>query len=273
MMSLPHRLLPLLVWSAILAVSRASDPKLVDKAWDDASMLLVQESYTKFTTAQEVKGGGAREIEYGIGVNLLNLQPKTVRNINRAEAIFTRLIASNPNDEVGIASLYYLARLEQIHRNDPNVPKALQLYAQLIAEHPDHFYAQSAIAKVAILKLCATPTTADKRQALAEVEKLAHLLNEPAARCNFNLVVSTACIQYNLGDEKALRYLIEADTIGIPIQFSEANVLIRIGNLALRLGKRDIAITYFERFLKEFPRSTRAFTVQQKVKELKGAKS
>lgn len=273
MMSPLCRLLPLLLcWCVGLTVSWASDPKLLDKAWDDASMLLVQESYARFATAQQEKLGSAREVDYGMGVTLLNLQPKTVGNINRAEAIFARLIAANPNDEIGIAALYYLARLEQIHRNDPNLPKALQLYAQLIAEHPDHFLTQSAIAKVAILKLCASPTT-DKKKALHEVEKLAPLLKEPSARCNFNLVVGTACIQYQLGDEKALRYLMEADTIGIPIQYAQANVLIRIGNLAQRLGKREIAIRYFERFLKEFPRSTRSFTVQQKIKELKGVKS
>lgn len=251
-------------------VSAKETAPSLDAAWEDASMLLVQEAYGQFSTARKLGVGNLREIDYALAVTLLNLQPRTTGNINRAAELLTRLNVENPDDEIGIASLYFRARLEQVHRNNPDIPQALELYGRLVREHPGHFYAQHAAAKIAIIKLFASPTQADKKRALSEVELLIPLLRDPAARCNFALILGTACIRFNLGDDKALRYFVEADALGIPVQLVEGNVLIRIGNLALRKGQRALAITYFERFLKEFPRNIRSHTVREKLQELKG---
>lgn len=270
----PHRLLSAIsaALGAGLLTLAANDSPLLDSAWDDAATLRVQEAYGNFSAAEKSKTGDPRDVDFGLAVSLLNLQPRTTGNIDRAEALFTQLIIANPNDEVGIASQYYLARVEQVHRNAPNLPKALHIYDDLIRQHPDHFYAQTAITKVAILKLDALPSTADKSRMLVEVEQLRPLLKDPAARCNFALTLGNACILYHLGDEKAMHYLMEADALGIPVQVVEANVLIRIGNLATRLGRKEIAIAHFEHFLEKFPRNTRSYTVREKIKELKGAR-
>lgn len=247
-----------------------AEADLSAQGWDDASMLLVQDAYAKFTAAHGRKDGDSREIDYGLAVSLLNLQPKTSSNIDRAAQLFTQITAANPDDELGIASLYFLARLEQVHRSTPDVPKALALYGHLVDRHPEHLLAQLAVTKIAILKLYNSPLNSNKRKALAEIEKLAPLLKDPLARANFDYIVGTACIRFKLGDQKAMDYLIEADRIGIPVEILASHALVRIGNLATRLGQRDVAIAYFERFVQEFPRDIRNFTVRQKLVELKG---
>jgi len=238
-------------------------------AWDETTLLRVEEANELFANPKtRPNPATAREADYGTAVTLLNIQPRTPGNIEHSAQIFSRLLAQNPDDEIGIGSLYFLARIEQVHRSTPAPQKAVALYQRLIAAHPAHPFAQIAITKIALLKLCDAPDNADKAAALAEVETLIPLLTDPGARSNFDYIVGTACIRHQLGDEKAMNYLIEAVKIGIPIQISSSNAIVRIANLALRLNRKDIAISYYERFIRDFPRDRRTYTVRLRLREL-----
>jgi tetratricopeptide (TPR) repeat protein len=246
---------------------------LLDQAWDEAAALMVQESYSAFSRALDQKIGDPREAQYGLALTLLNRQPKTNGNIALATDLFTRLQTSNPNDDIGISSLYFLARIAQVHEHEPDIAKALTIYEQLVREHPDHFLAQLAIVKISVLKLYTGANVEAKKKALRDIDKMTPLLMEPSLRCEFDYLVGTACIRYRLGDERAMQLLIEADSLGIPIQTAAANARVRIGNLALRLGRKDIAARYFERFIEDSPRDQRAFTIREILSQLHSEKA
>lgn len=267
-------LLALLAVGSVLSAQAdtSTRPTALDQAWDNASLLLVQDAYAEFTAARAIAPGLKRELDYGQALALLTLQPKTVTNIDRAAALFAQITAANPNDELGIASLYFLARVEQIHRDEPNITLAISLYSKLILEHPDHPLAQASIVKIAILQLNLPPFNQDRKKILAQTERSRMLVTDPVIRSNLDYILGNACIRYQLGDELAQKYLIEADSLGIPIQKLAAQTLVQIGNLSLKMGRKDTAILYFERFVKTYPRDIRNYTIRQKLLELQGAK-
>lgn len=262
-----------LVVGLFCPASLIAEQSSLDQAWDDATLLLIRESYGAFSKALDEKTGDPREAQYGMAVTLLNRQPKTSGNIDRAAELFTQIHSANPDDEPGISSLYFLARIQQFHIHQPDTSKALELYQQLVREHPDHFLAQLAITKIAVIKLYLDANVAGKKRDLAELENFLPLLKDPSLRCNFDYIVGTACIQYRLGDEKAMRYLIEADSLGIPIHKDAANALVRIGNLALRLDRKNIATQYFSRFVSEFPQDQRTYTIREMLAQLPPTKT
>jgi hypothetical protein len=80
----------------------------------------------------ERQGRSLRMARYGEAVASLNAIPKTVGNINRADAIFAELVQVSETDEITPRAMYHRGRIQQIHQRVPDLGKDSAVYRELI---------------------------------------------------------------------------------------------------------------------------------------------
>lgn len=247
----------------------AAEPAAAPNPWDMAAFGLFKDAHILFSEQPDAD----RETRFGEAVTLINLQPKTESNLDRAAAIFTEIAAASPTDELGVNARYFLARIEQIHRVKPDTSAALALYRELAALDSDHPLAQRAVVQLALLELFEPGQTASEVR--ARFERLAArgvTLTDPSAIRDFNLVLGDAALRFDLGDTLALDHLLAADRAGIARAITQRDTWLRIAELARRTRRDDVAATYYQRFLENFPRDTRQLMLKERLAELAGRK-
>lgn len=264
---MPHRSITGLILLA--APLLATEPAAAPNPWDMTAFGLFKDAHILFSEQPDAD----RESRFGEAVTLINLQPKTESNLDRAAAIFTEIAAASPPDELGVNARYFLARIEQIHRVKPDTSTALALYRELAALDSDHPLAQRAVVQLALLELFEPGQPASEVR--ARFERLAArgvTLTDPSAIRDFNLVLGDAALRFDLGDTLALDHLLAADRAGIARAITQRDTWLRIAELARRTRRDDVAATYYQRFLENFPRDTRQLMLKERLAELAGRK-
>ena len=244
---------------------RAAEATLTD-AWRDAHHLLVNEAADQFD--EIARRGGLREAQLGLAVTLINCQPLTQGNVDRAAGILESLRSADDDDQTGIAAAYYLARVEQVHRFQPDPARALTLYDELAARHPSHRLGQMALVKAGMIRLFQVRPIEEQLRLFDRIAAGGKALTDPDARRDFHLMLADAATMMQLSDERALEHLIEADRAGLAKRKTAGDVWVRIGELARKLHRTDLAATYYRRFAEEFPRDERTLLVRQRLGEL-----
>lgn len=206
-----------------------------------------------------------RESQLGLAISLLNIQPKTEANLERAEALLRKVELENADDMVGITALYFRARLEQIHRLQPDSAKAVSLYEELIAKHPEHPFAQIAVVKLALLRLYSS--AADRKAMLAEVAATGANLTFPPAIRDFHLLLADLYARWEVSDAESLAHLLAAYRSGALTGKTVGDVFVRIAELSRLQGETAQASEFYRKFLERFPRDLRSFTVRQRLEE------
>lgn len=208
-----------------------------------------------------------RESQLGLAISLLNVQPKTESNLARAEALLREVERGNADDLAGITALYYRARLEQIHRLEPNGEKAARLFEELIARHAEHPFAQVAVVKLALLRLY-SQARPDRRRVLQEVALSGANLTFPPAIRDFHLVLADACARWEVSDAESLAHLLAAYRSGALSGKMVGDVCVRIAELSRLQGQNAQAAEFYQKFLAAFPRDLRSFTVRRRLEGL-----
>jgi len=247
------------------AVRSASSWK---ETWEDASRLLVNDAYRAFTAAGRSPAGATRESRFGEAVMLLNVQPKTGANLDRAQALFLALVKENDSDDLGIMAAYYLGRLEQVHRPEPDLPRALDHFEVLMRKHPGHFFAQMAAVKVCILRLYAVDQLVPPARRLEQAEAMQVFFTLSEAQRDYHLVMADACARLGGTAGRELEHAQAAERAGHLDRSGRADLDLRVAELARGLGQRDRAIDYYRKFLTEYTREARVYLVRQKLREL-----
>ncbi len=245
----------------------ASDTASLETAWNKAAKLLTNEALIEFESIREAGGADAREAQFGVALMLLKVQPKTEGNIQRAAELFDQ-VAAQGADNLSALAMYYRARVEQVHRYEPAPDKAAALFTTLIEKYPQHPVAQGAVVKRALISVYDESALEVKRDRLASLEQAAEALTDASARRDLHLVVADSYARLFNDDERALANLLAADRIGITRSKSRAHVWVRIGSLAERTGKLEVAADYYRRFLDKYQRDNRHFTIAQRMKNL-----
>ena len=254
-------------FAAISCAAAAADP--LRPAWEEAATFLAADAHDAFVKAAAAPAGpGRREAELGAAVSLLDLQPRTERKVEEARESFRKLAETDPGDEVGLEARYFLARIVQVHQPVPDPARAEQMYRALFHDSPGSDVGQAALEKAAILCLYATAAPAERPARFAELEQLGAGLSDPAAAGNFHFLLGQAAFQLGLPPEKAYEHLKRADEIGIVGEDARSLNLIRLGQLALRLGKKEAAAGYWTAFVQRFPRDPRNYLIRQKLAQL-----
>lgn len=235
-------------------------------AWGKIAAVQTNEARIEFESIRAAGGEDAREASMGVALALLNTQPKTEANFDRASSLLSEVAAEAP-DDLGAWAMYYRARIEQVHRVRPNKARARELFAELIDQAPTSRAAQNAVVKRALIDLYGGATDERPRDTIATLEAIAPTLTDTAARRDLHLLLAEAAARLVSDREAALRHLLAADEIGILGSKSRADTWVEIGGLARELGHLEVADEYDARFVAEFPRDNRNSTVRWRLEE------
>lgn len=236
--------------------------------WQDAVWLLYDDAYREFSRGVKAQVGDPREWRFGQAITLLNLQPRTDANVTRAETTLRELADAGEDDEICILSRYYLGRIAQVHRMKPNPDEALSIYQALLDDHPEHLFAQYGAVKWSITYLGTASTPELRLKRLVEIERQADRLTLPGPAKDLHLFIADACMRYNAGDERALEHLVAASNLGIRKRNLRGDTWVRIGELARRLGRNELALESYGRFVEVFPRDLRTYTIVRTMAEM-----
>ncbi|HNC24068.1 MAG TPA: hypothetical protein PLU52_07675 [Opitutaceae bacterium] len=243
-------------------VVRAATPPadVPDPAWVALVRLRTDEAAREFARGNRPE----RERDFGLAVAQLARQPLTAEQIVAARATFTRL-ADSGADEVAQASRYLLGRIAQHHLETADPAEAARQYRQLLAEHPDSIWAQTALTRLALLVLYPADPAVTPDAAVAEAEALVDRARIPAARSELHLVIADAIFFYRLPAARALPHLLAADGIGLLDRPTKADTLIQIAEVSVLTGQPAQARKYYEAYLADFPLDQRRFMVRQRL--------
>lgn len=262
---MPRPVFSILCMSLLVSLTTQAKNAKEASAWDLVALGLVSEAHDVF----EDHPPENRTARFGEAVTLINLQPKTRSNLDRAETLFSIVAARDGDDELGVSARYYLARIAQFHRPSPDLPEALRIYHQLAASESRAALAQRALVQIALIELFEPGVP--KSEVAARFDRLAlrgKALTEPSARRDFNLVMGDAALRFELGDTVALDHLLAADETGLARPITQRDTWVRIAELARRAARDEIAITYYRRFLDTFLRDSRNTMVNRRLNAL-----
>jgi tetratricopeptide (TPR) repeat protein len=249
----------------------AANPYL--PVWTDVSNLLTQEAAAAFEQAYKKSKGADREAAYGYAVTLLNRQPKTETNVEKSRELFTKLVQDNPSDSIAIQSRFYLARIEQVHQRNVNPEKAAQIFEDLYRDHPEHLFSQLGVVRLALIRLYSDESEEAKKSHVDRFAALIPKMTEPGPRRELARVVGDYLLMAVNDPESALPFLIAADEIGFYQNVTKLDMIVRIAQSAQEIGRNDIAIKYYQKFLDTTQRDKRAYYVRELLQELQSATS
>jgi tetratricopeptide (TPR) repeat protein len=245
--------------------SRGAEPAaratLAD-AWQTLSIGFYSDAIDQFTAA-----GSSREAQLGLAIAQLNRPPVTPSSLAEAQRQFTELAGS---DAIGHAARYFLGRLQQMHPMTPDPVAAAREYEQLVATGADDTWCRLALVKLAILRLTVLPAAGGLAAQLAAVEPLLARTADPATQHDLHLVIAEARLNHEIYDATTLGHLRAALATTRESDTMRSDMLVQIARLATLLGDRATAQEHYERFLHDYPKDRRYFTVNEALAHLGG---
>ncbi|MET0261650.1 MAG: tetratricopeptide repeat protein [Rariglobus sp.] len=252
---------------ALVALTAGATP------WETVSTGLFTEAHTAFVeTGKTAEGAELRLNRYGEAIALLNVQPRTQSNIDKAAGILDEVYKAAPGDDLGFEARYMLGRVEQSQRSTPDLAKADQIFSELIERNPAHPVAQRAQAKLAIIRLYGQMDEAERRRRYDTFTAISHKLTDPGAKTQLHLLLGEFAQRFNYGNEEDFAHTLAADKSGVIRRTLRVQVLARIGDLARLTGRKEVARDYYSRFLEQFPRTDRRTTIEGYLADLNSSK-
>jgi hypothetical protein len=210
-----------------------------------------------------------RMARLGEALALLQARSRSTAKVDQASQILDDLRRESPDDDPGIAAAYYLARIEQVHRLVPNRAAAMARYRALLTEHPGHFYAQLAVAKLAILLLYDDVAPDEWNRRTVEIEALLPQLSNPEALRDTRLALATAFIRLRRDHAHAYPLIAACLEDGSVTRMPHLNaLLLQAAESAHQLGRAREEISWYNRFLAEFPQDLRADEIRRRLHAL-----
>lgn len=259
----------LLVLLAVVLAGPAAGS--VADGWRALDERRLEDARRIFIAAVE-RGDASARTAFGLALARLNAQPRTPASLEEARRLFERIVREHPGTEEGIRSRYFLARIVQLHAYTPDPAAARTAFLALIDDHPDHVFAQLALAKVAELELY-EPTLAPEER-LVRFEQLASrgaaLMHWPARR-DFHQVMAQSALFFGLPLPLAQRHLLASLEAGFSSPINRANVVFRAAEVAAELGDTKLARRLYDEFLDVLPRDARARLARERRDALASA--
>ena len=220
---------------------------------------------------QAKRAHGDREAAFAEAVVRMDSQPVTEAGLQRVHASLTEL--ARGDDEIADASAYLIGRLYQAHFFTPDYARAAKEYEQLAAKHPQSYWAQLGLVKLALLKLLVLPEPAEPAARVAAAETVLTRLTVPELQRDLHIVIGRASLYQAQPMDGVLAHLIAADQIGgLPV-LKRGELQIQIGELSRRERRWDQARRYFERFIAENEVDARVYTVKGRLAEMAAAQA
>lgn len=216
------------------------------------------------------KSGAERLRTLGFAASLISDSPVTPGKIAEAETLLRQLLASGPSDESSLYARYLLARIAHVHL-PAEIDEIESAYRAVITAAPSHPLAQLAATKLALVLLYQRPELPVVRRiaAAAELESVAGALQLPEAASAYYRVLAGAALFYEKIDPRVLDWLRHAEEIDPGNIVTATGLRIQIAETARTLGRRDVALAYYRKFLDTaVPTDSRYRTARERMEEL-----
>lgn len=212
------------------------------------------------------------ESRFARGIALLGVQPRTGRRVEEAYGLFGEVVESGAAGALVPWALYYRARVDQLHRTEPDYNNAARQYHELKRRFPGHIAAQMGFVKLCIMRLYVTGGDQPVDRVLADLEAEGGFLDIPVAIRGFHSTLADAYLFFDIDREKALEHLIRVRLQGSLTLIDLGGELARIGNLAYDLGRWEMAQRYYREFLEINPDASSAYLLRERLGEMASAK-
>jgi tetratricopeptide (TPR) repeat protein len=189
-------------------------------------------------------------------------------DLDKARAAYRWIVTTHPRNAVAPWAALALARIPDLDVLQPDPAAAIPLYRQVMTDYPTSAAAQEAALHLAEA-LFTTRGKAGGAEAVALLEKLQHDQPQPAYATEIELLLGKL-YRYPLLDYRAsVTHLQKALELGLETQTQQMKVCWTIAELADReLQDRDLAVTFYTRYLKAYPRDMARFRAKQALARL-----
>lgn len=243
----PFLLAALVAWGPVRAAEPAAEEP---DPWQQAAELNYAAAHAAFARQA---ADGSPVARLGEALTLLNLAPKTRDRIVRAEALFTALSLPDIDVEVRVAARYFLGRMAQVHRYEPDWVLAANHFKGLWQDHPHHTLAQLGVVKLALVWLYEVVDPAVRRERFVELEAIASALTYVPAQRDLHYVMGVAYLNFEGDPRDALRHFLACEAVGARQGRTLSYLYLRIAELALRTDQPELARRYYTHFTTSFP--------------------
>jgi len=256
---------------AVSPVSAADAKKPgLDDAWHDAAGFLIDEANRIFSEIRTADADQEAERVLGVAVTLLNTQPRTASNLEKAEAKLKEL--SGKEGQAAVFARYFLARIYEMYSEPPRTEEARRLYEEMLRDANGNPLAERAASSLVLMNLYENVTPEERAARFEKLETLGASLKTTSALRAYHLNLGNGYIYFpevKGSERKALEHLLAADRCGITRWQVESMTWIAIGQLAERLGEKELAITYYQRFLERYQRDNRHYSIAKALEALR----
>lgn len=257
----------LLATGFILATVAAAGAGLAD-GWQALAGYRAVQAMAIFDPQREATDPAVRrEARFGHAVALLDKQPVTGAQIEEARGILTAL-ADGGTDDFAQGARFFLGRIAQHHQAQPDAMEAARQFRQLIAEHEDSIWAQTALSRLALLEIYELNPTLPPAERIAAAEKLLAHARTPAAESELHYAIASAIFFHHLPVAGALPHLLAAERLNRLGWTERTEVLVQIAELSRLGGDRRQAAQFYRKFLTENPRDQRQYIVKERLAAL-----
>lgn len=218
--------------------------------WEDEALLLYNAGSPEINDLRARSTGNERLRAYARALGQLHAQPLREENALLAKSTFDALFEANPNDQVGLASAYYLVRINHKHLDEPDLEAARSGYRYLFDSYPASFFGELAFLKYLLIELYDDESSRKPEQRIATLEALGRQLTIPDMKRGYHRAIGDAYLGYELSDEKAYEHLKAAYEITSSVPETQLELMLTVAELAESLGEKDVAIAALQDFLK-----------------------
>lgn len=257
----------LFLWQVPLAGADVIDPDpVLEDAWQDLATLKVPDAYSAFEEAY--KATESQESAYGLALCLLNTQPKTTGNIEKARRLLEGLADEGETDASKINARYFLARIDQVHQTETDREAAIEAYRSLLKDFPDHSLAEKAVSKLAsallIQHLPDDMWEAHYDEISAHLDRLTIQSNRAATE----LVMIEALLRIKTDHVRALPLLVDLLDTNPELRADlRRDFVIQAIESARALGEDVLAEKYASTFLEDYGYDPRAGAIEAWLEE------
>lgn len=266
--SWPAALCALLLAAPALADSQESD---LGEVWDLAGQSRFADALRLVEPLPSPTAEPAPAHQLARAVILLNTPPTTEGRLDEAARLLEDVSFSGAPETELAAAGYFLARIEAVHRLQPNLYRAGNLYESTWQRHPHTSWGQLAALRWLALRLAGGLDNLDAATRLREAENLAGAFTHTDLRKDFHLLLAHAWARLDRDPPRILHHLRQAESLGIAHAQTRADVYCAIASHAQALGDDALAIAYYEKYLSEFRRDARRHHVTKVLHELREA--
>lgn len=236
--------------------------------WEEEALLLYNSASPEINDLRGRSMGNERLKAYAKAMGILFEAPLREENALIAKTTLDALFESNPNDDVGTASAYYLARISHKYLDQPDLVAARSAYRYIFETYPGRFFGELAFLKYLLIELYENDSEKAPLSVIVELENLGSGLTIPSMKKGFHRVLGDAYLGYELSEEKAYEHLNAAYRIDSSVPETQLELMLSLADLAEVLGRKEEAIAVLQDFLKTARRDDRRGEVASRIATL-----